>query len=331
MRNICPSCEKVTDIEVIRDKEVIEVRGERIEVDSEYFRCTSCNEDFENTRGYDSHDAAYREYRRRRNLLQPEEIQAWRKGYGLTQREVSRLLGWGGVTLSRYETGALQTEAHERMLRLAMEPHNLLKLIVDSSDVLTVEKRQRLIAELEAAEAESCSFERFFEDQFGKYEPDEFSGYKRLDIERLFAAILFFCRGGRGQLKTKLTKLLFYADFKHFREYAVSVTGARYVHLPLGPVPDNYEYYFAQLIADQSLEAEEVLIGNYVGENFISKKEPDLSMFADSEIKVLSIVKDYFKDHTSTEIKDLSHREPAYRDTDKGQKISYRFAESLQI
>ena len=121
MKGICPNCEKETELELVRAKEVVEVRGEPIEVDVEFFKCTECGADFENTRGPDSLATAYRVYRRRHDMLQPEQIRDWRKQYGLTQKELGRLLGWGGVTLSRYENGALHVEAHEKILRLAME------------------------------------------------------------------------------------------------------------------------------------------------------------------------------------------------------------------
>ncbi|MDZ7841653.1 MAG: type II toxin-antitoxin system MqsA family antitoxin [Gammaproteobacteria bacterium] len=112
---------------------MVEVRGEPVEVAAEFFKCTECGAEFENTRGRDSLALAYREYRRRHDMLQPEQIRNWRKRYGLTQKELSRLLGWGDVTLSRYETGALQVAAHEKILRLAMEPHNLITLIDETA------------------------------------------------------------------------------------------------------------------------------------------------------------------------------------------------------
>lgn len=118
MKDICPNCEKETELELVHSKEVVEVRGEPIEVDAEFFKCTECEADFENTRGPDSLALAYREYRHRHDMLQPEQIRDWRKQYGLTQKELGQLLGWGGVTLSRYENGALQVEAHEKILRL---------------------------------------------------------------------------------------------------------------------------------------------------------------------------------------------------------------------
>lgn len=329
MKDICPNCEKETKLELVRTKEVVEVRGEPIEVDTEFFKCTECGVDFENTRGPDSLTLAYQEYRHRHEMLQPQQIRDWRKQYGLTQNELSQILGWGGVTLSRYENGALHSEAHEKILRLSMEPHNLITLIEETPDALPEDKRDRLLGELHAADAEACSFERLFEERFGQYAPDEFSGYRKLDSQKLFNTILFFSVG--GQLKTKLNKLLFYADFKHFKEYSVSITGARYVHLQYGPVPDDYDYYFAELLREHYLDVEEEILGNYTGFKCVARVEPDLGTFDQSERDVLEQVISYFQKFGSAEIMKFSHEEAAYASTMEGETISYRYAENLKI
>src|SRR4030043_1291001 len=284
MKGICPNCEKETELELIQKVEDIKVRGEVIKVEVKYYKCKSCGEEFEDPRSdEDPLDKAYRESRRRHGMMQPEEILDFRKKFGLTQNEMSRLLGWGGATLSRYENGALQDETHEKALCLAMEPRNLLKLIEATPEVLPEEKRDRLINALRAAEEETCSLERVYEERFGKYEASELSGYRKLDLAKLFNAILYFCKG--GVFKTKLNKLLFYADFKHFKDYAVSITGARYAHIPFGPAPDKHAYYFATLLEEGDIKAEEVAYSEEaVGERFVAAKEPDLSLFADSEL-----------------------------------------------
>lgn len=69
MIGICPNCEKETVLEHIRTREVIKVRGEPIEVDAEFFTCTECGVDFENTRWPDSLALAYQEYRKRYDML----------------------------------------------------------------------------------------------------------------------------------------------------------------------------------------------------------------------------------------------------------------------
>ncbi len=330
MKGICPNCEKETELEVVQNVENIKVRGEMIKVEAKYYKCKNCGEEFEDPRSDgDPLDKAYREYRRRHGMLQPEEILESRKKFGLTQNEMSRLLGWGGATLSRYENGSLQDETHEKALRLAMDPRNLLKLIRESPDALPKEKRDHLISELRAAEEETCSLEMIYAERLGKYEADELSGYRRLDLAKLFNAILYFCKG--GVLKTKLNKLLFYADFKHFKDYTVSITGARYAHIPFGPAPDKYSLCFAALLENGALKVEEEIFGDFIGEKFNSVKESDLYLFCDSELKILATVKEYFKDFTAKRITDFSHDEKAYKETASGDIISYEYASDLKL
>jgi putative zinc finger/helix-turn-helix YgiT family protein len=148
MKAICPGCEKEAKVTMVRKEEIVTVRGEGIPVVSEYRHCTACGSDFEGTRDRDSLEEAYREYRRRHHMLFPEEIRDFRKARDLSQKELGALLGWGGATLSRYENGALQADAHEKMLRLAMDPHCLRLLIDQAPDALPEAKRIRLAGEL---------------------------------------------------------------------------------------------------------------------------------------------------------------------------------------
>jgi putative zinc finger/helix-turn-helix YgiT family protein len=135
MKGICPNCEDYKELELIEVTEVIRVRRELIEVVSNLLKCESCSETFEDpTLPSDPHAKAYREYRKRHGMLQPEEIRSFREQNGLTQLEMGKILGWDAITLSRYENGALQTEAHEKAFRLAMEPHNLLRLLEEARE-----------------------------------------------------------------------------------------------------------------------------------------------------------------------------------------------------
>lgn len=134
MKGICPYCEKEAELKLIRSEEEIKVRREPIKVHVEYYKCKVCGKEFDDPRSEDDPlDKAYREYRRRQGMMQPGEIRNLRKRYGLTQREMSNLLGWGGATLSRYENGALQDETHEKTLRLAID-HNLACWSMKSRD-----------------------------------------------------------------------------------------------------------------------------------------------------------------------------------------------------
>jgi putative zinc finger/helix-turn-helix YgiT family protein len=331
MKGICPNCEKESDLTLIHGLEDIKVRGETIKVEVEYYKCSSCGEEFDDPRSdSDPLEIAYREYRQRHGMMQPEEIRDLRAGYGLTQHEMAKILGWGLATLSRYENGALQDEAHDKILRLAMEPHNLLKLIEEIPGAFPEDKKRSIVEKLQSSEELAHDFTRIFEERFGKYAPDELSGYKKLDIAKLYCAILFFCKN--GIYKTFLNKLLFYSDFKHFKDHTISITGSRYAKANRGPVPDKWEYYLSLLIDEKSISSDEIIITDeIIGERLSSLKEPDLSLFDNNELLVLASVKDYFEGWSATKISNFSHDEEGYKRTQMGHPIPYNYAKDLQV
>lgn len=330
MKKICPYCEAQREIEIVKKIEKVNVRGEPIEIPVSYYQCKVCKGDFEDPEnGFDFVEKAYEEYRRRHGMTQPGEIKAFRKRYGLTQSELSKLMGWGPVTLSRYENGALQDDVHDKMLRLTMNPDNLISLIEETPDALPDEKRRRLRDELQKERELSLAPEKVCEERFLRYEPDEFSGYRRLDLTKLFNVVLYFCKD--GDFKTKINKLLFYADFLHFRQYTVSITGARYAHATFGPVPDKYETILAVMFENGSLVSEEFMCSDDItGEKLVTVKNPDFSLFSDSEIKILATVRERFREFSSRRIMEYSHDEAGYKETVPGRFISYRYAERLK-
>ena len=120
----CPHCDDDQTMHRELRMETFEVRGEPIEVRSEVLVCDYCG----NTVSDPDLDEqtlkqAYNEYRRRHGLLLPQEIRELRQSYGLSQRALSRLLGWGEITIQRYENGALQDQAHEAVLRRLADPY----------------------------------------------------------------------------------------------------------------------------------------------------------------------------------------------------------------
>jgi putative zinc finger/helix-turn-helix YgiT family protein len=333
MNGFCPHCEVIRELRVVPTARHYDIRDETIEVSVGVLHCTHCANDFDPpTAASDPLDVAYTEFRRRRGMVQPEQIREARASFGLTQKELSTLLGWGGATLSRYENGALQDEAHDTALRLAMDPRNLLSLVETNPAAVMNEKLQGLLASLRRRILEDEGpMRRLYEQRFGSHEPDEYNGYRRLSIDKLFTSIMLFC-GDPGIVKTKLNKLLFYADFKHFKDYSVSVTGARYAHLPYGPAPDGYSYFLATMQEDErTIATEESFINGHPAELLVATKIPDVALFAPSELKTLAHVKEHFQDASAKDLSELSHQERGYIETSGGQLISYEFAQDLGV
>jgi len=127
----------------------VKVENETVSIDKMFYKCKECGydeiEDKENQ--IDELELAYREYRRKHGLLQPEEIVALRERYGLSQESFAKLLGISIDTLKRYEDGGLQDKAHNNLMLLLLEdPDNMLTIISKNMNSLTDEEKEKIIS-----------------------------------------------------------------------------------------------------------------------------------------------------------------------------------------
>lgn len=137
--NVCPLCHTDKSPRKVKKRVNIIVRGESTYVLDIYNHCTGCQQPYDN-KDYDVLDVAYRAYRKKHNMLQPEDIRMIREYYGLTQKDFSRLIGWGEAQFSRFENGALQSNAFDKMLRLMQYPENIKRLGSPSNENVTVDE-----------------------------------------------------------------------------------------------------------------------------------------------------------------------------------------------
>ncbi len=330
----CTECGSY-NINKFMEPDTFEIKGEEITVDVTCRKCLDCGYDCFNSKDGDPLDTAYRIYREKHNMLQPEEIKDLRQEYELTQVELSKLLGCGLVTITRYEKGMLQSSVHNNMLKLMREPKNLYKMILQNPDVIPKDKHDRLISIL-SNKILSASCEDILNIKHS-YKPDIFSGYRKFNLDKCKQAILYLC-SNEGVFKTGLNKELFYCDNLHYKRHKKSITGLQYVAIKYGPVPENYNLIFDALIAEGLLKVEYIDYGyaneygeDVVGHKYKSLAEPDLSVFTPEELQVLQYVREFFADWSVSNIVNYSHEEDGYKYTDPDELISYKYAEGLRL
>lgn len=156
----CPVCEAKRELAYGTRVETLTVRGKKIHIDTNAYYCKEGGHYF-----YDPKDEekkfqeAYSEYRKQEGLLQPEEIKEVREKYGLSQKAFARFLGWGEITVQRYESGALQDNAHNNLLLLIKEPGNFLKLFdarkpyLPQKDLVKISKKLEKAKQFDLASA----------------------------------------------------------------------------------------------------------------------------------------------------------------------------------
>ncbi|MDP8258760.1 MAG: DUF4065 domain-containing protein [Candidatus Aadella gelida] len=335
MEGYCPKCNMMVDYSVKAKKETFPVKGEDVEVISQVAFCGSCNDEIFNEKlDANNLDLAYNEYRKKHKLLLPDEITKIREKYSLSQRALGRLLEWGEITVNRYENGAMQDTVHNEVLLFIAEPMNMRTIFERNKHLLSERVSDSLRNKIEQlVRGEMPQNHLIFVSNLVAVNSkvDIFSGFKRFDLEKMINLILYIAEKNKGVFTTKLNKLLWYADFIHFRVYSTSITGSVYKHLPLGPVPNDYKWIIAAA-EKEGLEEEEIDYPSGKGGTMYSTSvHIEDSNFNEEELKIIDFTVDYFKNYNSGEIKDKSHNEKGYKETQKGESISYKYAEKLSV
>ena len=191
-------------------------------------------------------------------------------------------------------------------MRLALEPYNLLRIIEEKPNAVSDPKRERILKLLKM-DFESSDLLLILRSRGVNQSHSILNGYRTLNIQKVLSVVKIFSYGVRV-FKTKLNKLLFYADFKHFKSHSVSITGLNYLHLPLGPVPDQYELLYESLLRyDSTLHKEEDVSLDCCAEFFTCEMEPDHSSLTIAELQTLLLIKEFFKNYNSKRIVEFSH------------------------
>ncbi len=336
-KTYCPQCESIVEPYEETIEQDILVRGESVMVSGVVQHCPVCKQALLS----EEHDSAtleraYAVYRKRNGLLTPQEIRAIRESYGLSQRSMARLLGWGDITVHRYESGALQDAAHDSLLRLLREPANLLTLIENATDRLPARTFDSLTQRVQSRLDSNGPVQlRKWVERFAAYPScDQYSGYREFDIDRLFRVVTELTSQCGSVVKTKLNKMLWYCDFLHFRDVSVSITGSPYLHLQYGPVPRYYEMLLNLMEVEGLLTRAETVFDaerDIVGDVLSATSICDAAELADSERDVIRAVVARFGDLSARQITEASHAERAYTETGDGQMISYTYAQHLSL
>ena len=312
-----------------REQRIMGFRKNNYPVQYHYYYCNDSKQQFTSTELDEINlIQVYNQYRDEHNLPFPEEISAIRASYELSAAKIAEILGLGTNTYRNYEQGEVPSESNARLIQVAQEPEEFKK-IVYLSGALQGKQQEKLTARIEhlieSRKKTSCvDLEEYF---LGSKLPDEYSGYRRPCLGKLCEMVLFFAEQLKPW-KTKLNKLLFYADFLHFKTTGYSISGTRYCAISMGPVPDNFNSIFEWIEKQGDVTVEEKEFHNGgTGEQFFpgNGRTFNAKMFSAEELHTLTIVAETFSRISTREIIRISHEEKAWIENvhAKSQMISY--------
>jgi putative zinc finger/helix-turn-helix YgiT family protein len=322
--------------ELKKELRVLEYRKESFEILYHYYQCVDSGEQFTTTEIDTLNiNQVHNKYREKFGIPFTDEIRDIREKYGLSAAKMSEVLGLGVNVYRNYEAGETPSVATGRLIRLAQVPDEFRRLLEMSKNVLEPVEYERVKKKVDHAQSGAGNMEEMVKSLwFSSGLPNIYNGYRVPSLERIGAMVRYFAARNKPFL-TALNKLMFYADFSHFKHNGYSISGIYYKALPKGPVPNNYGSIY-NFVADKGwVKTEEMNFGEYVGDRFITDNrviiEPREDPFSATELMVLKKVSDRFKGLTTKKIVDISHEELAWlHNIDDYNRISFEYAFDLK-
>jgi uncharacterized phage-associated protein len=143
--------------------------------------------------------------------------------------------------------------------------------------------------------------------------------------------ILYICDklGGNVEGKTKLYKLLYFADFDRYelKESRETITGDHFKHLGNGPVPEQCDHIIRGMVSSGKLERTYRDVGHENPmEVFTANVKPDVSVFSAAEQFILNYVIVKYGGLNGTELAQITHGQAPYVTTEMYDTIPFDLA-----
>ena len=336
MKVYCPYCKKEVDYK-IEKREVKEFRGIEINTYENVAVCKECHQDlYVNEIEEKNNERIYELYRKKANIIKPQDIVDLRKKYDISQRELTAILGFGKMTINRYERGGVPTKSQSDYIRLLIDNDNkFIEKVKEAYKNGNINDKtyEKIVSE----ELNTSIDKEQIQDNIRRYlryalnrKPDIYNGYKSVDIEKVENIISYIASKVKNLTITSLNKYLWFIDILSFNQRSVSITGLTYQNQKFGPTIIDKKYDEISLLDDKYIR-EDIETENGNTTKIISNGNYNLDKISGTEKEIIDTIIKILKNKTVTDISELSHREEGWKKTKRLEKISFEYAMNLNI
>ena len=309
-------------------------KGCTVQYTAQYTYCEHTDEMFADEQQISFNDISMKDaYREKVGLLTSRQIVAIREQYRISQSDLCLILGWGGKTITRYESHQVQDRAHDMILRkLASDPAWFLTLLVEKQEDISAgsfaicrSAGLRLYAARHDAYLQDSIMSRYAEFQGNP----EATGNKNLSLDVVADMVNYFANAAamRYLFTVKLMKLLWYADALSYKRRGHSISGLVYRALPMGAVPICYE----SIPSLSAVHCDQIETRNGIGYKFNPTSNSDFRHLTTDDMGILDAVIGRFAKATKDQIVNAMHEEEAYQETEQWQIIPFRRGQWLSM
>lgn len=146
MKKYCENCKRYVSTQLTEKIEVYNVYEDIVKIKAKVLICPECGNEFYSEKfDNDTLIRAYGIYRKKHNLLFPEEIKKIREQYGLSQSDFTTLLNWDNNAISKYENGSIQNKNRNDLLLFLQEPKNMITYLTENKTPLNKKQKTKLL------------------------------------------------------------------------------------------------------------------------------------------------------------------------------------------
>ena len=336
MKVYCPYCKKEVEYK-IEKRDLKEFRGIEINTFENVAICNECNQDlYVNKIEDENNERIYKIYREKANIIKAEDIVKLREKYDISQRELTSILGFGKMTINRYERGGLPTKSKSDYIKLLIENDDkFIEKVKEAYEKNNI--NEKTYNKIISKEVEKGISKKEVQDNIRRYlkfvlnrKPDIYNGYKSLDLEKVENIISYIASKVKNLTITSLNKYLWYIDMLSFNKRSVAITGLTYQNQKFGPTI-VYKKYDELSLLDDKYQREDIETENGNTTKIISNENFNLDKINDSEKEIIDTIIKLLKNKKVTDISEMSHREDGWKKTKRLEKISFEYAMNLNI
>ena len=146
-KRLCTCCMEEHEVKTVLVLEHATFKKKQVEYMASYLFCDRAEELYMDEQQMQDNDVKLKDaYRKSEGLLTSAEISGIRTKYGISQSDLCILLGWGGKTITRYESHQVQDKAHDTILKkIDKDPEWYLSLLQDARPHLSEEAYKRYL------------------------------------------------------------------------------------------------------------------------------------------------------------------------------------------
>ena len=336
MRVYCPYCKKEVEYK-IEKRDLKEFRGIEVNTFENVAICNECNQDlYVNEIENENNERIYQIYREKADIIKAEDIIKLREKYDISQRELTSILGFGKMTINRYERGGLPTKSQSDYIKLLIENDDkFIEKVKEAYEKNNINEKtyNKIISE----EVEKDISKKEVQDNIRRYlksvlnrKPDIYNGYKSLDLEKVENIISYIASKVKNLTITSLNKYLWYIDMLSFNERTVAITGLTYQNQKFGPTI-VYKKYDELSLLDDKYTREDIETENGNTTKIISNNNFNLDKISSSEKEIIDTIIKLLKNKNVTDISEISHREDGWKKTKRFEQISFEYAMNLKL